>query len=148
MYSLVCFQRLPYLLRQLRVCIMNNGFREWLRHNDNESLRWSMPCTVSRRSRQSPWAVPRPARLGQERRKVLYDVLFAEYASWISLYPKYRYKYSKSASWISLYPKYRYKYSKSGRTVQSSTSNPHDFVQLSSIRAFCCEVAFVQNSVV
>ena len=131
MYSLVCFQRLPYLLRQLRVCIMNNGFREWLRHNDNESLRWSMPCTVSRRSRQSPWAVPRPARLGQERRKVLYDVLFAEYASWISLYPKYRYKYSKS-----------------GRTVQSSTSNPHDFIQLSSIRAFCCEVAFVQNSVV
>ena len=127
--SLGYFQRLPYLLRQLRVRIMN--FREWLRHNDNESLRWSMLCTVSRRSRQSPWAVPRPARLGQERRKVLYDVLFAEYASWISLYPKYRYKYSKS-----------------GRTVQSSTSNPHDFIQLSSIRAFCCEVAFVQNSVV
>ena len=127
--SLGCFQRLPYLLRQLRVRIMN--FREWLRHNDNESLRWSMPRTVSRRPRQSPWAVPRPARLGQERRKALYNMLLAEHASWISLCSKYRYKYAKSR-----------------RTAQSSTPDPHDFIKLSSIRASCRETAVGQNIMV
>ena len=33
---------------------------------------WSMPRTVSWRSRRSPWAAPRPARPGQERRTPLY----------------------------------------------------------------------------
>ena len=33
---------------------------------------WSMPRTVSWRSRRSPWAAPRPARPGQERRAPLY----------------------------------------------------------------------------
>ena len=40
-----------------------------------KSLPWSTPRTVSWRSRRSPWAAPRPARPGQERRAPLYGLL-------------------------------------------------------------------------
>ena len=73
---------------------------------------WSMPRTVSRRSRQSPWPFLDLRGSGRNDERYYTTCCFAEHASWISLYPKYRYKYSKS-----------------GRTVQSSTPNPHDFIK-------------------
>lgn len=59
-------------LRSLFRSLRRRVVEVWLRGWSAMKSFWSMPRTVSWRSRRSPWAAPRPARPGQERRAPLY----------------------------------------------------------------------------